>query len=160
MDSFDERLVLIISAKAFGAASPDRPLIRPCSGQYIVSGMRSEVREARERRLLPPPTGATQRRFSGGSCPGYEDAIRCWADGARPVDIARRLGIGRASVYRGLADLRFARRRSVTFRLGEVAVAQQMSQCILQIRHGDSCRAADPRRNRSPRNCSSHSSGG
>ena len=33
---------------------PDRPLIRPCSGKYIVSGMRSEVREARERRVLPP----------------------------------------------------------------------------------------------------------
>ena len=34
MDSFDER---------------------PCPGQYIVSGMRSEVREARERRISAPP---------------------------------------------------------------------------------------------------------
>ena len=53
-----------------------------------------------------------------------------------------------------------ARRRSVRFRLDEVAVTQRMSQCILQIRQGDRCRAADPRRNRSPRNCSSHSGGG
>jgi hypothetical protein len=59
-----------------------------------------------------------------------------------------------------LGNLRFARRRKITFRLGEVAVAQQMSQCILQIRHGDRCRAADPRRNRSPRNCSSHGGDG
>jgi len=53
-----------------------------------------------------------------------------------------------------------ARRRSVRFRLDEVAVTQRISQCILQIRQGDRCRAADPRRNRSPRNCSSHSGGG
>ena len=53
-----------------------------------------------------------------------------------------------------------ARRRSVRFRSDEVAVTQRMSQCILQIRQGDRCRAADPRRNRSPRNCSFHSGGG
>jgi 5-methylcytosine-specific restriction protein A len=35
-----------------------------------------------------------------------------------------------------------------------------MLQDILQTRHGDRCREVDPRRNRSPRNCSSHSGGG
>jgi hypothetical protein len=59
-----------------------------------------------------------------------------------------------------LGSLRFARRRSVTFRLCEVSVTQQMSQCILQIRHGDRCQAADPRRNQSPRSCSSRGGGG
>jgi hypothetical protein len=33
-------------------------------------------------------------------------------------------------------------------------------ETILQIRHGDRCREADPRRNRSLRSCSSHGGGG
>jgi hypothetical protein len=147
VDSFDERLVLIISAKAFGAASPDRPLIRPGSGQYIVSGMRSEVRENRERRLLAPRgVHDAHPRRDGGTEPKKVKTITRhptdarWGDaepygsmldqpvevraqatrmrsnagpiGARPVDIARRLGIGRqASIA---AEIRSASLRHVS----------------------------------------------
>jgi len=50
--------------------------------------------------------------------------------------------------------------RSVTFQLAEVAVTKQMLQDMFQSRYDDRCQEADPRRNRSPRNCSSHGGGG
>jgi len=44
------------------------------------------------------------------------------ADGVRPVEIARREG----ERLSRLGNLKFARRRSVTFQLAEVAVTRQM----------------------------------
>src|SRR5712692_10405818 len=74
MDSFDERLFSIISARRLTQASPDRPLIRACRDNIASAWCARKVREARERRV-------SAHRDIHGSHPAHGGVVAKEGDG-------------------------------------------------------------------------------